>query len=321
MNFKDRLLPPGHNQIFQMEDYFVWGASVVRDESGLYHMFASRWKKEATFSGWLTQSEIVHATSSFPEGPFENASPLTCLTDQEWSAKCVHNPTVLKVGAKYYLFYMGTTYGPDAPDIPQDTGTHPARYRQQIGVAVADAPGGPWLPSKNNPILTPREAGYWDSTFVCNPSVSATKTGGIRMIYKAKWHTDDRLILGLAVAEHPEGPYERQGPSPLFPYDVEDPFVWEEDGRYWMVAKDMSGALVGKYNGVLLESDDWEEWRISDRALAWDHTILWKEGGSECPSHMERPQILMENGKPVCFYTAVGDAKTYSYNLARRFRA
>lgn len=42
--------------------------------------------------------------------------------------------------------------------------------------------------------------------------------------------------------------------------------------------------------------------------------------GNRIPFPIECLQILLENEKPVCFYTAVGDAQTYSYNLARRFR-
>lgn len=70
----------------------------------------------------------------------------------------------------------------------------------------------------------------------------------------------------------------------------------------------------------MLESEEWEQWHIAEHALTWDPTIRWKKGEIECPSHMECLQILLENEKPVCFYTAVGDAQTYSYNLARRFR-
>lgn len=320
MNFKERIVEPYKHQVLQKDGYFIWCGSVVGDGKGRYHMFASCWEKSKTFNSWVTHSRIVRAEAEQPEGPFIIVEELTSLNTQSWSEKMTHNPTVLKIKDKYYLFYIGTTYEDTVDDIPENVCVHPARFNQRIGAAVADSPEGPWVPSEKNPILKPREEGYWDSTFVTNPSVYVDRDGEVRMIYKAKWHTDNRLILGLAVAKDPEGPYERMGPSPLFEHDVEDPYIWEEWGKYWMVAKDMQGDLVGKYNGVLFESEDCMNWRLAENPLAWNHKISWLEGEEECPTNMERPQLLVENGKPVCFYTAIGDFKTFSYNLARRLR-
>ena len=55
-----------------MEDYWVWGSSVVKDDTdGLYHMFVSRWPKRLPFHpGWMVASEVVHAVSEAPEGPY-----------------------------------------------------------------------------------------------------------------------------------------------------------------------------------------------------------------------------------------------------------
>ena len=229
MDFKKKILPASPSQILSQNGYYLWCGSVVKDEAGLYHMFSSRWETAKEFRSWVTASSIVRAVSNSPEGPFEIVEELSSLKSQPWSDKMVHNPTVITYAGKYYLFYIGTTYPPSAPDIPGETGvyqvaTHPARFNQRIGVAVADSPKGPWIPSGNNPILRPR-IGCWDSTFVTNPSVFVEDSGEIRMIYKSKREEDPKLILGLAVAQDPEGPYVRQGPSPLFEYDVEDPFI------------------------------------------------------------------------------------------------
>jgi predicted GH43/DUF377 family glycosyl hydrolase len=276
------------------------------------------WEKADLFRTWLTKSRIVRAVAEKPEGPFTIVEELSVLNEQEWSKKSAHNPTVKKINDKYYLFYMGTTYKDSEADLSDGVRYHPARFNQCIGVAVASSPEGPWIPSKNNPVLQPRE-GYWDNTFVSNPSIFV-EDNEIKMIYKAKWHTDNRLILGLAVANNPEGPYERKGPSPIFEYDVEDPFIWKEDEKYWMIAKDMTGDIVGKYNGVLFESDNGMDWALAENALAWNHELIFKDGDRLLPKYMERPQLLIEDGKPICFYTAIGDYDNYSYNLARRIK-
>ena len=319
MDFHKKIIPPKKNQGLRQDGYFIWCGSVIADEKGCYHMFASRWSKEKTFSGWVTVSKIVRAVSDKPEGPFEIVEELDVLNQQDWSAKMTHNPTVTKYKDKYYLFYIGTTYADHVPDVPFEVKNHPARFNQRIGVAYASSPEGPWTPSAANPILKPRKD-EWDSTFVSNPSVCIVDDNEVRLVYKAKWHADDRLILGLAVANDPEGPYERQGPSPLFSHDVEDPFIWKDGDMFWMIAKDMSGKLVGKYNGILFQSKDGYDWELSEHPLAWDHQVVWDDGTVEDIPLVERPQLLIVDGKPICFYTAVGDGINNTYNLARRLR-
>ena len=69
--FYDRLLPAAADGGFRMEGYWVWCGSVIKGEDGKYHMFASRWPKPPGFGPyWLTNSEIVHAVSELPAGPY-----------------------------------------------------------------------------------------------------------------------------------------------------------------------------------------------------------------------------------------------------------
>ena len=43
--FIEKLAPSVKNGGFEMDDYWVWGASVIKGEDGKYHMFASRWPR------------------------------------------------------------------------------------------------------------------------------------------------------------------------------------------------------------------------------------------------------------------------------------
>ncbi len=47
--FIDQLAPSVKNGGFEMENFWVWGASVIKGEDGKYHMFASRWPKNKPF--------------------------------------------------------------------------------------------------------------------------------------------------------------------------------------------------------------------------------------------------------------------------------
>lgn len=57
---------------FECEGWWVWGSSVIKGEDGKYHMFVSRFPKSLPFHpGWMVASEIVHATSDVPQGPYQ----------------------------------------------------------------------------------------------------------------------------------------------------------------------------------------------------------------------------------------------------------
>lgn len=317
VDFRQRIEPPSHRQILQQEGYFIWCGSVVKDEKGMYHMFASRWSKELGFKGWLTDSEIVRAVSRFPEGPYNIVEELGVLKRQAWCSKMVHNPMVLKYEDTYYLYYLGTTFREEEREEIYKNRMNPARLSQRIGVARAPSPEGPWELCLENPVLEPRE-GKWDSTFVTNPSVFAGEDKKIYMIYKSRLKEEERLNLGLATAEQPFGAFCSVSDEPFFSYHVEDPYVWYEDGCYRMLAKAMSDELVENHNGILFESEDLKCWKLSEHPLAWDRFISWTDGVPERVPNMERPMLLLENGVPVCLYNAVGDFSTWSYNLARR---
>ena len=131
-----------------------------------------------------------------------------------------------------------------------------------------------------------------------------------------------KLMLGMALADRPEGPYERVGPGPLFEEDVEDPCFWHEDGRWWMICKDMTGGVAGdRYGaGLLYTSDDALHWRESEHLVAWKMWIDWRDGSRTSVHRIEKPTLYLEEGRPVCLYMAVQpvEGTAESWNLARR---
>lgn len=55
---------------FRMDDWIVWGGSVLKADDGKYYMYASRWPRHLSMRAWVTNSEIVVAVSDVPEGPY-----------------------------------------------------------------------------------------------------------------------------------------------------------------------------------------------------------------------------------------------------------
>lgn len=310
-----KLCPAKNSQVFTLDGWFVWGGTVCREEDH-YYIFASAWKKEYKFSGWVKYSTIIQGIGEKPEGPFRFVREMTELKTQEWSREMVHNPTALKIGDKYYLYYIGTTGEPSIWNRGQIEEAEIYRYNQKIGVAVGTTLSKPLTPSANNPVFEPIE-NSWDCTYVTNPSV-VNGPDGIRMIYKSLMKDRSAMKLGVAAGEKPEGPFIRMVQRPIFEENIEDPFIWYQDGKYHMIVKDMSGILAGKPNEAVIYT--------SGNGVVWDDVPVYAYGteiewetGTVRYSNVERPQIYIENGKPVCLYNAVGNIPEHTFNMARRF--
>ncbi|MEK4235532.1 hypothetical protein [Paenibacillus sp. FSL H7-0714] len=134
INFQTTLLPVPRHAVFRMEEYQVWCSTVVKISDGEYLMLYSRWPQELGYDAWVTHSEVCYATASDPLGPFTFQSvALQGSGGVCWDTDVIHNPTLLEVDGKYYLYYTGNRGN-------GEYWTH--RNNQRIGVAVADHPCG-----------------------------------------------------------------------------------------------------------------------------------------------------------------------------------
>jgi len=117
--------PPG-----SWEDMAIW-APFVHQESGVYYMYYTGVKRVAN---WLGPQSIMLATSTNPADPnswqpqgmiFQPNHPGMVWQSNQW-ADC-RDPTVIKIGSTYYLYYTG---------LDQAGGI--------VGIATATSPVGPW---------------------------------------------------------------------------------------------------------------------------------------------------------------------------------
>lgn len=323
MDFRRRIRPATPDHLFTMSGYYVWDPSVVRDEpSGKYLLYGSRYPTETSReTGWLMHSSVFYADGATPLGPFRFVRELTELKGQQWSRHMVHNPKIVRVGETWCLFYIGTHWGEADPDkasrrVPEHYNI--VRYNQRIGVATAPTAHGPWTPSDKNPVIDVR-LHSWDAALTANPAPWVGNDGNVYCIYKSAPLPDGRpLLLGLAVADSVEGPYRRIGKSPLQDHDIEDPFVWKENGVFWMLAKDMQGSVSGlRHGGVLYTSKDGIDWRVAENSLGYDLTIRFTDGTESRHPFVERPHLYIEDGRPTAIYHGVSDKESYAYIVAR----
>ncbi len=321
---------------FSQEDYWVWGSSVIRGDDGKYHMFVSRWSKYLPFHpGWMVDSEIVHAVSDAPEGPYEFSDvALPARGPEYWDGRSTHNPRIFKHDGQYILIYMGSTH-PFAEVTNPDTltlasaYTTVARANKRIGIATSKSPYGPWE-RRDKPILEPKPGTFY-SFFTSNPSPWINEDGSVLLLFKSRRYKESypfqtRMMIGVAKAPSIEGPYEVVVDEPIFSDDrfgqVEDPFLWKDATGYHMMAKDHNGTITGnRHSGILAHSTDGINWVLDEEPLAYTRMINWSDGSTIEMGQLERVFGLVEDGKVTHLFFATMDGpggfnnSTRSWNM------
>lgn len=141
--------------------------------------------------------------------------------------RSVTTTDILVWEGKYYLYYQGFmqasgTRGDDCP----------------VAVSYADSPDGPWIP--HNKIVVPNGAeGEWDQYSIHDP-YPLIYNGKIYLYYKSDFDGDPRLIRmqGLAIADHPLGPFEKHPLNPVINSGHETTLFPFQEGIAAFVIKD-----------------------------------------------------------------------------------
>jgi hypothetical protein len=304
-----RVQPVPLTAILKLEGWYVWGGSMVQTPDGRCHLLYARWPTYKGFHAWVTHSEIAYASADTPLGPYRHVSvALPERGEDYWDGHCTHNPTVVAADGRYYLYYMG-----NQGDRQQWEGlnwTH--RNNQRIGVAVADHPSGPWQ-RRDDPVVdvTP---GYADALCCSNPSVTQRPDGGFLMVYKAVGDSAPLPFGGpvlhiAARADSPFGPFNKH-PHPVFykkgvHFAAEDPFIWQQGGRYYAIVKDQKGYFANTGRSlVLFASSDGLNWNLTPAPLVCRTEIIWEDGQRQAVQALERPQLWLKNGTPAVLFCA-----------------
>jgi lysophospholipase L1-like esterase len=314
-DFHSRLMPAPTNGGFRMDGFWVWCGSVIKGDDGKYHMFASRWPNSTPFSPyWLTNSEIVHAVSNTPEGPYTlNDVALPARGAEFWDGQMTHNPAIRKFGDTYLLYYTGTTYKGERPSATNPVGENSAleseaHQGERIGLATSKSPYGPWK-RLDKPILdvVPNS---WEQYLVSNAAPVVMKDGRVMLYYKGVEKLRVNAI-GLAIADCPTCEYKRVSNQPLnMGIGAEDPFIWQENGKFKALMLDTDRRYSPDKEIFYAVSDDGTHWRVPRNAIAVSRTVMWADGTTRKMNSTERPHVLIENGKPTHVFFATGETVT-----------
>jgi len=324
LNLQSMLQPIPTMAKFINDTSFIWCGTMVKSHiDQKYHLFYSRWSRKLGMAAWVTKSEVAHAVSDSPFGPFQFRDIALPVRGKEyWDGMVTHNPTVQFYDGKYYLYYTGN-YGDGKITGTQLNWTH--RNHQRIGVAVADNPNGPWKRFDKPIIDVSKDSTAADAQMMANPSVTQMPDCRYLMVYKAVGKKRPQPFGGpvvhlTAIADKPEGPFVKQY-KPIFTaenvdFPAEDPFVWYQDNCYYAIVKDLKGSFTNAGRSlVLFYSLDGLDWKLAKNPLVSDLTIKWADGTTQKLEALERPQLFFEKGKMVALLCAVNETLGHSYNV------
>ncbi|MFK5973130.1 MAG: glycoside hydrolase family protein [Flavobacteriaceae bacterium] len=309
LNIKNMIQPLTVEGTFRDSNYYNWGGSIIKGEDGKYHLFYSRWKRETTFYGWLTLSEIAHATSNNPTGPWVyKETALKGRGKGHWDEITAHNPKIKYFEGKYYLYYISTNIGnkPISEENLIETSkvgySHPnwkiLRTNQRTGVAVSNSINGPWQ-RMDQPLLEPSGP---ITTLTVNPAIDRGKDGKYYLIVKGDKPNDKNFTRNQAIAtsNSPTGPFIIQE-KPVIDYmDTEDMSVWYDDEleRFYGVFH------AHTYIGLMI-SNDGLNWTRAQNYNITNKKILLENSSLLIPDRMERPFVYVENSNPTVLCLAI----------------
>ncbi|MBQ7036799.1 MAG: glycoside hydrolase family protein [Clostridia bacterium] len=270
--------PVVKNSGFQMEGYHVWCGSVIR-EGGTYYLFAARWPEETGFPlGYLTDSEIVLATTDDLAKPFQFQKVLFGKREAKyWDSVMAHNPFIFKVDDLYVLYYIGSPDG--------------GCENRAIGYAWSKSLTDGWTRS-DAPIALPKDAN--------NPAIFKNDDGSFFLYFR-----DGHGRVSVARSDSFRGPFKVENFN-LFPSSCcEDMFVYKDEKGYVMIAEDGRGYYTGlEKGGVRFRSEDGIHWDEDSAEPAFDFDLQYDDGTHMVLQRRERPFLFWDGDRKYLISTA-----------------
>ncbi len=307
--FKDRIQPLEKQNVFKTPGYYNWGASIIKGADGLYHLFYSRWEKKYKFTGWLTHSEIAHATALNPAGPWTyKETVLKGRGGNKWDAITAHNPKIKFFNNQYYLYYISTNLGDqlcteqELVETAHAGYTHPKwkilRPNQRTGVAVAKSLSGPWV-RQEKPLIEPSGP---ITTLTVNPAICQGQDGRYYLIIKGDKPNETRFIRNqaIAISNDPDQGFKILE-DPVIDYlDTEDMSVWYDSSRDYYYGVFHAHSFIG-----MVSSPDGVRWKKATEYSLMSKEFAFKDSTVIFPDRLERPFVYLENDEPQVISLAV----------------
>ena len=109
------------------------------------------------------------------------------------------------------------------------------------------------------------------------------------------------VVHMVAIADKPTGPFKKY-PDPIFTvkgerFPAEDPYIWYQEGKYRAIVKRIEHIKQARiFSLVLYDSEDGFDWKPARNHKISDLEFTWENGKLQRLTHLERPQLYLENG-------------------------
>ncbi|MCM2369615.1 family 43 glycosylhydrolase [Aporhodopirellula aestuarii] len=177
----------------------------------LYYVWYSKGPQSSGYNAtvWYATSSDGHDWTE--KGMALDKSPVAGA----WDEASVFTPNILVAEGKFWLFYTGISKNPKVkPD-------------SKIGIAVSDSPDGPWERLTSNPALTNSDNPNDFDSHLVDDACLIVRDGEYWFYYKGRQLGKNarQTQMGLAIAQHPQGPYVKHEATPVIPGNHEV-LVW-----------------------------------------------------------------------------------------------
>ena len=237
---------------------------------------------------FLTPQRFIHICG--PNPILQPGSP------GAWDCIDIETADAFKDFGKYYLYYHGTS-----PLREQGS----VGYR--IGVAVADHPLGPFKRHGDQPILGLGPKGSWDDFHVACAMILKEGVDKYYMWYSGWGHKQGTWSIGLATADNPLGPWEKNENNPVLEDFGYVGGVVNAQGKYYMYSEHPIGSTGDDYAPLSVATADKPQgpWSI------WSGNPVMRQGewGEFDDGGISEAEVLYHSGVFHIFY---GGAKLHS---------
>ena len=277
----------------KMKNWCYWDGSIVKDDEGKYHIYASRWTQEMSHGeGWHIGTKAMHGVSENVMGPYVDKG----LVYPDWKEGLGHNIVALKThDGKYAVISSETTRGeifisdkPEGPfkllgEIKVEANGYNlglARYDSNNKGAVKNDKVG--YMSNVQILLKPNG----DYLLIPRSTAPMLSKNGILGPYK---------IMGDKIYKGMEGiPQEK----------MEEPTVWYSGGMYHMIINNHGVDTSHHFTSP----DGIHNWKYRGVAFKKDADIFkYTNGVINNWAMVQRMTVYVENGHPTHFLFSVID--------------
>lgn len=295
-----------------------WGGAVLRDDSGLYHMWSAEMEGNCGIGAWLSNSAITHSTSHDPYGRFERQGVVFPVFS--------HEPCMARAPTgEFVMYFTSTIYDGQAQHGSSEyifsNGRPPVTngYCGECvdGSTTGDCGARNWsapLPTYMSWTMDPSNDSSW-SVPVAVPEVQLSPlidTNLAPIIFKngslyGLWRNDDdRGSLHVVYAKDWKKPetYTMIGKRSHPERGVEDPFVWlDKNGHFHCLTHGDCG-----YHSFSMDGFTWQFADGADDECAYPYQgIRYTDGTTIDVGRRERPHLIFadDNVSPIALTTSV----------------